>query len=330
MAPGFTSARFVGRERELQRLAVALDRAASGRPTAVLVAGSSGIGISRLLGEAQKRLAALSEPFTVLRGQPVAATLGRPYAPVVAGLAPILEGSTDDALAHRPRAARPPRAREPVRGHRRRASVRLDPPPACRTVAGQPARDRGAARRPTRRLAGGRHGVARRDHGGTPCKAVARVPAGAAPARLRRRRRERGRAGRGCRGARAEHDRAAAALDERPAPRRRSAQRRPARGSRRSGGRRHPPDPAQGRHDPRISFPCRRRSSTSSTRGQPSWRSLPAGPTALWPSPRPRSAAPTSGAVEPRSASSTTGWAATGARRATPTTPWPPIDAPSS
>jgi DNA-binding CsgD family transcriptional regulator/tetratricopeptide (TPR) repeat protein len=98
MAAGFTSARFVGRERELARLAVALDQAANGRPTAVLVAGSSGIGVSRMLGEAQKRLAGLSEPFTVLRGQPTAATLGRPYAPIVAGLAPILEDSSDEVL----------------------------------------------------------------------------------------------------------------------------------------------------------------------------------------------------------------------------------------
>jgi predicted ATPase/DNA-binding CsgD family transcriptional regulator len=99
MAPGFTSARFVGRERELQRLAVALDHAESGRPTAVLVSGSSGIGISRLLAEAQKRLAGLSEPFTVLHGQATAATLGRPYAPIVAGLAPILEAASDETLA---------------------------------------------------------------------------------------------------------------------------------------------------------------------------------------------------------------------------------------
>src|SRR5439155_13611309 len=72
MAAGFTSARFVGRERELARLAVALEQAANGRPTAVLVAGSSGIGVSRMLTEAQRRLAGLSEPFTVLRGQATA------------------------------------------------------------------------------------------------------------------------------------------------------------------------------------------------------------------------------------------------------------------
>src|SRR5439155_6610423 len=111
MAAGFTSARFVGRERELARLAVALDRAASGRPTAVLVAGSSGIGVSRMLDEAQKRLAGLSEPFTVLRGQPTAATIGRPYAPVVAGLAPILEASSDEVLANLAGPAAPQLAR---------------------------------------------------------------------------------------------------------------------------------------------------------------------------------------------------------------------------
>src|SRR5206468_3244440 len=70
MPAGFTSARFVGRERELTQLAIALDQASVGRPTTVLVAGSSGIGVSRLLTEAQQRLAGMSEPFTVVRGEP--------------------------------------------------------------------------------------------------------------------------------------------------------------------------------------------------------------------------------------------------------------------
>src|SRR2546430_10766290 len=98
MPAGFTSARFVGRERELTQLAIALDQASVGRPTTVLVAGSSGIGVSRLLTEAQQRLAGMSEPFTVVRGEPTAATLGRPYALVVAALQPVLQAASDDDL----------------------------------------------------------------------------------------------------------------------------------------------------------------------------------------------------------------------------------------
>src|SRR2546430_11110326 len=52
---------------ELTQLAIALDQASVGRPTTVLVAGSSGIGVSRLLTEAQQRLAGMSEPFTVVQ-----------------------------------------------------------------------------------------------------------------------------------------------------------------------------------------------------------------------------------------------------------------------
>ena len=49
MAAKVTSARFVGRERELARLAVALEQAESGRSTTLLIAGTGGAGASRLL-----------------------------------------------------------------------------------------------------------------------------------------------------------------------------------------------------------------------------------------------------------------------------------------
>ena len=111
MPAGFTSARFVGRERELTQLAIALDQASVGRPTTVLVAGSSGIGVSRLLTEAQQRLAGMSEPFTVVRGEPTAATLGRPYALVVAALQPVLQAASDDDLSHLAGPAAPALAR---------------------------------------------------------------------------------------------------------------------------------------------------------------------------------------------------------------------------
>ena len=67
MAARFTSARFIGRERELARLAGALEAAAAGRPSTILLSGSGGLGASRLLDEAERRIAALPEPFTVVR-----------------------------------------------------------------------------------------------------------------------------------------------------------------------------------------------------------------------------------------------------------------------
>jgi DNA-binding CsgD family transcriptional regulator/tetratricopeptide (TPR) repeat protein len=97
--PGrFTSARFVGRERELARLAVALERAAGGRSTTLLVGGSGGLGASRLLTETERRLAALPGSFTVIRGRPTAARSADPYAPIVAGLDPVLAAVPDDEL----------------------------------------------------------------------------------------------------------------------------------------------------------------------------------------------------------------------------------------
>jgi DNA-binding CsgD family transcriptional regulator/tetratricopeptide (TPR) repeat protein len=99
MPARFTSARFVGRESELARLAVALDHAAGGRSTTLLLAGTGGIGTSRLLDETDRRLAALPESFTVLRGRPTAAERADPYAPVLAGLTPLLAALDDDDLS---------------------------------------------------------------------------------------------------------------------------------------------------------------------------------------------------------------------------------------
>ncbi len=98
MPPGYTSARFVGRERELARLAVALDQAAGGRSTTLLVAGTGGLGASRLLTETERRLAGLSEPFTMIRCLPTAAERASPYGPIVAGLAPVLAALPDGDL----------------------------------------------------------------------------------------------------------------------------------------------------------------------------------------------------------------------------------------
>ena len=58
MSRRMSSPVFVGRAAELERLADALERAASGRPSLVLVAGEAGVGKSRLLDEFLARSAA--------------------------------------------------------------------------------------------------------------------------------------------------------------------------------------------------------------------------------------------------------------------------------
>ncbi|MCO1655010.1 helix-turn-helix transcriptional regulator [Pseudonocardia humida] len=57
----------VGRHVEVKALAAALERAAVGRPTGVLLAGDAGVGKSRLVAEASERAAAAG--FTVLVGR---------------------------------------------------------------------------------------------------------------------------------------------------------------------------------------------------------------------------------------------------------------------
>src|SRR5258705_5476479 len=56
MATRYVSERFVGRERELSRLAVALDAATDGRSPRVLIGGPGGTGVSRLVDETVRRV----------------------------------------------------------------------------------------------------------------------------------------------------------------------------------------------------------------------------------------------------------------------------------
>ena len=67
MPAKFSSERFVGRERELSHLAVALEAATDGRSPRLLVSGRGGVGVSRLVTEAERRVGGLSEPFQVIR-----------------------------------------------------------------------------------------------------------------------------------------------------------------------------------------------------------------------------------------------------------------------
>jgi DNA-binding CsgD family transcriptional regulator/tetratricopeptide (TPR) repeat protein len=92
------SDRFVGRERQLQRIAVGLQSAADGKPNALVLSGTAGLGLSRLLSETRRRIGALAEPFASVHGIALPATSGLPYAPVSAALERLLLPMPDEAL----------------------------------------------------------------------------------------------------------------------------------------------------------------------------------------------------------------------------------------
>lgn len=118
MAPRVSSARFVGRVRELQELEAALAEAAAGRPSVVLVAGDSGVGKSRLVRE----LTARTEATRVLWGDCVELGEGElPFAPLIAALRPLARDG-DPALTALPDA---------VRAELGRLLPVLGPPPAA-------------------------------------------------------------------------------------------------------------------------------------------------------------------------------------------------------
>ena len=71
---------FVGRERELARLAAALQRAVAGRPSRVVLTGTAGAGVTRLLDELTARVETLPE-VVVVRGASVESAVGEPYQP---------------------------------------------------------------------------------------------------------------------------------------------------------------------------------------------------------------------------------------------------------
>jgi DNA-binding CsgD family transcriptional regulator/tetratricopeptide (TPR) repeat protein len=98
MPPGFTSARFVGRESAFARLAPALEAVTAGVSSTVLVEGTGGIGVTRFVTEAASRVRSLDEPFTVLRGRSLPAGTDAPYAPILRALRPVLEAMPDDEL----------------------------------------------------------------------------------------------------------------------------------------------------------------------------------------------------------------------------------------
>src|SRR6188508_2152405 len=97
MATRVTSTRLVGRTEELAELEAALREAAGGRPSLAFLAGESGVGKTRLLGELERR--ARAEGATVLSGDAVELGEGElPYAPLVSALRPLAR-SNDPAFA---------------------------------------------------------------------------------------------------------------------------------------------------------------------------------------------------------------------------------------
>jgi predicted ATPase len=106
MATRMTSARFVGRAGQLAELEAALHDAAERQSTLVLVAGDSGVGKSRLLGELIGRARSLDA--LVLVGDCVELGEGElPYAPLLGALRPLLRDGHPalDALPEPLRAA---------------------------------------------------------------------------------------------------------------------------------------------------------------------------------------------------------------------------------
>ena len=100
MATGVSSARLVGRSRELAQLRAALAEAAAGRPSLAFVVGESGVGKSRLVAELGALAAA--DGTRVLSGECVELGEGElAYAPLVTALRPLVRDS-DPVLAELP------------------------------------------------------------------------------------------------------------------------------------------------------------------------------------------------------------------------------------
>ena len=101
MPARYTSARFVGREEGFARLAAVLDDAVRGRARSMLIGGSAGVGVTRLLDEAIDRMASLAEPLTVLRAGAWPGGDDEPYGPLLRAIGPTLRALPPDMLADR-------------------------------------------------------------------------------------------------------------------------------------------------------------------------------------------------------------------------------------
>lgn len=99
MPGSYTSTRFVGREEAFARLATALGDAAGGRAQFLLIGGSAGVGVSRLLDESLRRLAGVAEPWTVLRANAWSGGDDEPYGSIIRAVGPTLRGFPQADLA---------------------------------------------------------------------------------------------------------------------------------------------------------------------------------------------------------------------------------------
>ena len=167
MPASYTSARFVGREDAFARLATVLQSAAAGASGTLLIDGTAGVGSSRFIDEAIRRVSGLQEPMAVLRGGAFGAGTDAPYQPLVRALRPVLAGLSDDELARVLGTATDellrlmPELAERV-GHAG-ADGSPDPDRRPRAPPGAPARGRARRGRPARRAAAGPA-----HHGGPP------------------------------------------------------------------------------------------------------------------------------------------------------------------
>jgi DNA-binding CsgD family transcriptional regulator/tetratricopeptide (TPR) repeat protein len=98
MAVRFTSARFVGREDAFTRLASVLQAATAGDAGALLIEGTAGVGATRFIDEAVRRVGALQEPMLVIRGGAYGPGTDRPYGPFIRALRPALAALSDAEL----------------------------------------------------------------------------------------------------------------------------------------------------------------------------------------------------------------------------------------
>jgi DNA-binding CsgD family transcriptional regulator/tetratricopeptide (TPR) repeat protein len=98
MAARYTSARFVGREDAFAKLASVLQSAAAGASQTLLIDGTAGVGSTRFIDEAIRRVAGLQQPMTVIRGAAQGPGTDPPYGSVVRALRPVLAALPDDDL----------------------------------------------------------------------------------------------------------------------------------------------------------------------------------------------------------------------------------------
>jgi DNA-binding CsgD family transcriptional regulator/tetratricopeptide (TPR) repeat protein len=88
---------FVGRERELARLAAALERAARGEGARLALVGPAGVGVTRLLSELAERLSGLPD-VVIARGTAYVPQSGTPYAALSEALSGALATVADAQL----------------------------------------------------------------------------------------------------------------------------------------------------------------------------------------------------------------------------------------